>query len=144
MDLIQEQHDIEISMANRGIDRYRRAALEAAQGGEATRTKSVQVVMDTAILAVTEAIDAFRAAATTGKAGRRHSALKLIDGMGSDELAYFALRITLDGLAKDRVAFIGMYEEHDVLEEFRAKAVRYMQIRPTALEDVLHILEGAA
>lgn len=101
MDLIQEQKEIEIDMANRGIDRYQRAALAAAQGGEATRTKSVQVVLDTAIDAVSVAVDGFREAAKSGKAGRRHSAIKLLEGIGSGEVSYIALRITLDGLAKD-------------------------------------------
>lgn len=101
MDLIQEQKEIEIDMANRGIDRYQRAALEAAQSGEASRTKSVQIVLDTAIDAVSSAIDAFRDDAASGKAGRRHSSIKLLKGVGSGEIAYIALRITLDGLAKD-------------------------------------------
>lgn len=100
MDLFNEQKEIELSMANRGIDRYQRAAFDAAQNGEATRTKSVQVVMDTAIDAVTLALEAFREAAKQGKAGRRHSAIKMLEGLGSGEVSYLALRLVLDGLTR--------------------------------------------
>lgn len=100
MDLIQEQNEIEIGMSNRGIDRYERAARDAANNGEATRTKSVQVVMDTAIDLVADALDNFREGASSGKAGRRHSAIKQMDGLPSKEISYLALRIILDGIGK--------------------------------------------
>lgn len=104
MDLIQEQREIELSMATRGIERYRRNAQENAQNGEATRTKSTQIVMDTALDSLSEAIDAGRAGAASGKAGRRHSMFKLIGDLESAALAYIALHVTLDLIHKDPAA----------------------------------------
>lgn len=102
MDLFEEQKDIEITMANRGLDRYRRVAEEAMASGEATRIKSVQAVMDTAIVEVSCALSAFREEAKSGRAGRRHSAVRLLEGLEEGAVSYIALRITLDGMGSDK------------------------------------------
>lgn len=101
MDLFNEQTEIEARMADRGIERYRRLSAEAMQGGEATRSKAVQTVLDSAIVAVSEAVAAFIADAATGRAGRRHAAVKRLAGIDPSEAAFLALHTVLDGMARD-------------------------------------------
>jgi len=100
MDLFKEQQEIEARMADRGIERYNRLAQAAKENGDATSSKGVQTVLDSAIVGVAEAIDAFKAEATTGKAGRRHTAIKRLGGIDTTEAAFVALRIALDSMAK--------------------------------------------
>lgn len=101
MDLFNEQTEIEARMADRGIERYRRLTEEAMQGGEATRAKSVQTVLDSALVAVVEALVAFQADAATGRAGRRHTAIKRLSGIDPYEAAFVALHTVLDGMSRD-------------------------------------------
>ncbi len=101
MDLFNEQTEIEARMADRGIERYRRLSDEAMQEGEATRSKAVQTVLDSALVAVVEAIHEFQAEAASGRAGRRHTAIKRLAGIDTYEAAFVALRIVLDGLSRD-------------------------------------------
>lgn len=100
--LFQEQLRIEARMAELGIERYERTALEAVQDGEATRSRAVKAVLDTALDLVEEGLVGFLAGAKTGKAGRLHTAAKLLDGGPTRPAAFIALKLTLDGFARDR------------------------------------------
>lgn len=101
MDLQKEQAALEASMADRGIARYFENTRAAAERGEATASKGVQTALDSGIIAVSEAIRAFLAEAKTGKAGRRHTAIKRLEGLNVDETAFVVLRSLLDGMARD-------------------------------------------
>jgi DNA-directed RNA polymerase len=101
MDLFKEQSEIEARMSDRGIERYKRLSAEARADGEATRSKAVQTVLDSAVESVSKAIVAFTDKAKKGGGGRRHTAIKHLAGIDPSEAAFVTLRILLDGIAKD-------------------------------------------
>lgn len=74
LDLTAEQARLEERMASLGVEKFRAQALEAKQEGEASRSKSVSFVLNTAITPLAGAIAAFQADAMSGRAGRKHSA----------------------------------------------------------------------
>lgn len=100
LDLVAEQARLEDRMASLGIERYRAQALEARQKGEATRSKSVSYAMDAAVGPLTQAIKGFRDAASSGRAGRRHSAVKAISGMEDEVVSFIVVKMVLDGVVK--------------------------------------------
>lgn len=100
IDLVAEQARLEERMASLGIEKYRAQALEARQSGHATETRAGGIALDAAILPMVGAIEAFRADAQSGRAGRRHSAVRAIEGLDDDAVAFIAVKLTLDGVAK--------------------------------------------
>lgn len=100
MNLNEIQADIEQRMADRGVSRYMRAAEEARQSGMASRVQSVQALLDTALGPVIDAVDDFRAAAKSGRAGRRHSAIAALEGIESGTVAFVGLSSVLDSVGK--------------------------------------------
>lgn len=99
-DLMTEQARLEERMASLGIERYRAQAVEARQHGAATRSRSVSYVLDAAILPMAKAVEDFRTDAMSGRAGRRHSAVKAIEGMDADVVAFVTTKLVLDGIVK--------------------------------------------
>lgn len=99
MNMQDIQADIEQRMADRGVAKYRRMVEEAQQSGDATRIKSVQALMDTALGPVIEAVDDFRAEAKTGRAGRRHTAIAALEGISSGTVAFVGLSAMMDSMA---------------------------------------------
>lgn len=101
-DLMSIQADLEARMASLGIERFRRNALEARQDGQATRSRSMSTVLNTVIDPTASAILKFRHEAGSGKAGRRHSAVRFFAGIEAETLAYIATKLVLDGYAQDQ------------------------------------------
>lgn len=101
-DLMKEQIKIEERMASLGIERFRENYHNNIQNCRATDSQSVNVTLMAAINPLVEAIDTFRADAKGGRAGRRHSALRAIEGLDSSAVAYIVLKLVLDGIIKDR------------------------------------------
>lgn len=101
-DLMNEQAAIEDRMATQGAARYHRLAHEARESGEASRSRAVQVVIDTAIDRVEEAITDFVENANKGRAGPRHTSAVLLAEVPTELAAFVAVRIILDGFAHDR------------------------------------------
>lgn len=101
-DLMAEQHRLERRMASLGVDKYRATFQENLQHGEASSTRSVKTALDAAIEPFAKTIEAFREEAKSGRAGRRHSAVKAIDGLDAVSVAYIALKLVLDGIVRDR------------------------------------------
>lgn len=89
-------------MASLGIERFRRNALEAREDGQATRSRSMQQVLDVVIDPTASAILKFREDAGSGRAGRRHSAVRFFMGIDADVLAFIAAKLILDGYAQEQ------------------------------------------
>jgi len=101
-DLALEQTRLEQRMARLGVDKFRDAYERWTRAGRATDVNSVQVAMRSAIAPMVEAIEAFREEAKPGKAGRRHSAVRLLAGMESYIVAFFTIKIVMDGLIRSQ------------------------------------------
>lgn len=102
LDLHAEQIRLEERMASLGIEKYRAGFHDNMSDGLATDTRSVSTAMDAAIDPLARAIEKFREEASSGKAGRRHSAVKALDGLDASAVAFIALKLILDGIARDR------------------------------------------
>lgn len=100
--MMEIQADLEARMASLGVDRFRRNALEAREEGQATRSRSMQQVLDVVIDPTAAAILKFRDEAGSGKAGRRHSAVRFFSGIEADALAFIATKLILDGYAQEQ------------------------------------------
>jgi DNA-directed RNA polymerase len=101
-DMMEIQADLEARMASLGIERFRRNALEAREEGQATRSRSMQQVLDVMIDPTASAILKFRADAGSGRAGRRHSAVRFFMGLEAEVLAFIAAKLILDGYAQEQ------------------------------------------
>jgi DNA-directed RNA polymerase len=101
-DMMEIQADLEARMASLGVDRFRRNALEARDEGQATRSRSMQAVLDVVIDPTASAILKFREEAGSGRAGRRHSAVRFFSGIDADVLAFIAAKLILDGYAQEQ------------------------------------------
>ncbi len=99
-DLVAAQAELEARMASLGIDKYRAQATDARQEGAATESRAVSYVLDAALIPLTGAIEAFRTQAMGGRAGRKHSAVRAIEGMETNVVAFLTTKLTLDGIAK--------------------------------------------
>jgi DNA-directed RNA polymerase len=100
--MMEIQADLEARMASLGVDRFRRNALEARDEGQATRSRSMQAVLDVVIDPTASAILKFREEAGSGRAGRRHSAVRFFSGIDADVLAFIAAKLILDGYAQEQ------------------------------------------
>jgi DNA-directed RNA polymerase len=101
-DMTEIQTELEARMASLGVERFRRSALEARQTGQATRSRSVQQVLDVVIDPLASAILRFREEAKSGKAGRKHSAVRLLHGIEAEALAFITGKLVLDGTAQSQ------------------------------------------
>jgi len=101
-DLYPQQVALEKRMASLGVDKFRDTYERETRAGRASDVKSIRVAMNTAILPLTKAIDAFKQEAETGKAGRRHSAVKLIGNMESHVLAFLTVKVVMDNLVREQ------------------------------------------
>lgn len=93
--LEERQLALEIESVVLGRQRYEERRAE--EGESATKPGAVQ--MDRAIEPLTEAIKAFLAAADSGRAGRKHTALPYLSRLEPDAAAYLTIRYALDGAA---------------------------------------------
>ncbi|ESX98611.1 DNA-directed RNA polymerase [Mesorhizobium sp. LNJC405B00] len=100
--MMEVQADLEARMASLGVDRFRRNALEARDEGQATRSRSMQQVLDVVIDPTAAAILKFREDAGSGKAGRRHSAVRFFSGMDASALAFITAKLVLDSYAQEQ------------------------------------------
>ena len=97
-DKMPRQAELEANMRTMGIDRYWNNASAAVEGGSETTTTPVRRLMTQALSVVKEGIEAFIAAARTGKAGRRHTAVKYIEQLTADAVALMTVRTVLDSI----------------------------------------------
>jgi len=76
--LFTEQLDLEKQMQDRGLHRYRQNQLTNIRKGRLAVTDGGSYLVKRAVEAVATAIGEFIQNASTGKAGRKHSALKYL------------------------------------------------------------------
>jgi len=98
--LWDEQVRLEKRMASLGTDKFRDSYERWTRAGRATDVKSVRTPLEAAIEPMVQAIDAFRVAASSGKAGRRHSVVRLLADMESHVLAFLTVKVVMDGLIR--------------------------------------------
>jgi len=89
--LWHEQVRLEERMARLGVDKFRDAYEKWTRRNRATDVRSVRTAMEAAIAPLVEAIDEFRAEAGTGKAGRRHRAVRLLEGLKIPVVAFMTV-----------------------------------------------------
>jgi len=99
-DLYEEQLRLESRMARLGVDKFRDSYERWTRAKRATDTKSVRTAMDAAIAPLVGALEAFFEQAKTGKAGRRHSAIRLLAGLEIPVVAFMTVKIVMDGLIR--------------------------------------------
>lgn len=96
---LEQQRALEDEMRGLGIERYRKEVSDARENKQETRTKPVRRLLVEAHSKVTDALAAFVKTAKSGKAGRKHEALRLVEQVKDpDMLAYLALRQVLDAI----------------------------------------------
>lgn len=97
--LWNDQLDLEQEMATLGIDRFRRILNEAKENDKQTRVPSVRRLLIEKHEAMVKGIKDFMSEANSGKAGRRHSAVKFFNYVNDvDLLAHLTIRHVLDHL----------------------------------------------
>lgn len=101
-DIMDIQRDLEARMADNGVAKFRREAVDAYQRGEATSSPGMRFIMKHVIGPTTEAIKAFMEAAGAGRAGRKHTAVRLVNGCDPQVLAFLTAKTVLDGFAHEQ------------------------------------------
>lgn len=96
--LNEEQFRLEAEMSDRGIRRFLEKAAEERKKGEATRTKSMQLILDVAMIPVQQGIEDFLNEVDNSKAGRRHSAAAALRGLETMEVAFITVKSILNCL----------------------------------------------
>lgn len=90
----------ETAMRERGRRRAQAAIAKAEERGEIAETPAGTALLSKAIAPLAQAIEEFVAAAKSGKAGRRHQAVRLLEGVNPELAAYVAVRACLSAAAK--------------------------------------------
>lgn len=90
----------EDAMRERGRRRAKAAIAKAEERGEIAETPAGTALLAKAITPLTEAIAAFVAEAKSGKAGRRHQAVRLLEGVNPELAAYVTVRACLTTASK--------------------------------------------
>jgi DNA-directed RNA polymerase len=94
---IDAQIERERQMKERGKARLKAQIDKALARGDAAETPAGVALARRAIAPLAEAIKAFKVTAFTGKAGRRSTAAKMLDGVDEELAAFVAIRMALAG-----------------------------------------------
>lgn len=98
--LFNDQLALEEEMRSMGIERFRMQIEEAQKNNNESRTQSVRRIMGHVHSAVVEGIEAFIAEASSGRAGRKHGALKFIKLLDDvDMVAHMTIRSVMDSIS---------------------------------------------
>jgi len=100
--LYESQVQLEERMAKLGVDKFRDSYERWTKADRATETRPFRTALNAAIAPLVEAIDAFRKQASSGGAGRRHSAIKLLKKLDSPTLAFITVKMVLDRMIRKR------------------------------------------
>lgn len=101
-DLMNEQALLEERMATLGIERYQRLAKEARDRGEASRSTSMNAVIDAALDQLSEAVQNFCMTANSGRAGRRNATAVHLTDIPYNLSAFVTVKIVVDGITQDQ------------------------------------------
>ncbi len=139
--LFQAQLDLEEEMRSLGIARFRDQLEEARAEGQETRVQTVRRLLGHNHLAMVEGIEAFIAEAKSGKAGRKHSALKLCEMVGDvDLMAHMTLRVVLDGITSHETLthvslnIASLLEDEVHYRQFKEQLPAEFKLRKKAVE----------
>jgi len=99
-ELYEEQARLENRMARLGVDKFRDNFEKQTQKERATDTNPYQTVFVSALTPLIKAIEEYRQQAGTGKAGRRQTAVKLMEGLDNETLAFITTQTVLDRIIK--------------------------------------------
>lgn len=94
------QAELEERMRGMGVDRYWTAIGKARERGMETEIRSVRRLMEHSIGQMVAGIQQFMDEANSGKAGKRHSAVKYLNQIEPEVAAAITSRVVLDGIAK--------------------------------------------
>lgn len=94
--LWEQQVELEAEMRSAGIARFKASLERSEERGQMTGVASVRRLMVHAHTKVVDAFNAFLEDAQTGKAGRRHAAVKYLVDADPDVVCHLALRTLLD------------------------------------------------
>lgn len=139
--LMDEQRRLEYRMASLGVEKYRAAYQENLQNGSASGSTSVKTVLDAAIEPLAKAIEDFRTEASSGRAGRRHSAVKAIEGLDAVAVAYIALKLVLDGIVRDRELTVLANRVGGFIET-EQRMHSYAEKNPQGVRNAMKLLES--
>jgi DNA-directed RNA polymerase len=95
----ERQAELEREMTSKGVESYKKALLKAQENGQESRVPAGLRMLKAAIEPTAKAIREFVEAANTGKAGRRHKAVKYLEGVDPETAAYLTARVILDKMS---------------------------------------------
>lgn len=102
-DLYEVQYEIERDMITRGVDRYRHTQGSLRDKGREASTVPGRRLMAEAVNTLSTAISQWIVQATSGGAGRRHTAVKYLQGEDAEVIAYLTCRTLIDSLCSPGV-----------------------------------------
>jgi len=102
-DLIDRQYKLEEAMRRKGIERYFAAVNNAREHGREASTAYGVTILKRGVEPLAEAIKAMMDEANSGKAGRRPLAVRYLDGLTPEVVAFLTLRVILEGITCERL-----------------------------------------
>jgi DNA-directed RNA polymerase len=116
--LFQAQLELEEEMRSMGISRFKEQVAKTKENGTEARTQSVRKLMGSKHEAMVAGIEEFMVEAKSGKAGRKHSAVKFFELVGDvDLLAHMTLRSVLDSVSTREVLLRAALNLSSLLED---------------------------
>jgi len=100
IDLYQEELKIEAQARQMGVNRFHEDLTRKVEGNQESNTFYGSALLRRAISPMIDAIEAFKEEAGSGKAGRRHAALKFLKLVPSDVAAFVAAKAIIDTYSK--------------------------------------------
>jgi DNA-directed RNA polymerase len=94
------QVELEEKMRGLGVERHWSNISKSRDKNSETGTTTVRRLMNHSVEKIAVGISEFIDAAKSGKAGRKHSAVKLLEGVKAEAAALITARVVLDGIAK--------------------------------------------
>ncbi|WP_067516854.1 DNA-directed RNA polymerase [Endozoicomonas ascidiicola] len=98
----QRQVQLEEKMRTDGVDRFWMIHEKNRTFQQESGTRSVKRLLNAHLLPMVEAIDAFMAEARSGKAGKKHTAVRFMEKLDAEALALLTVRTVLDGLSSQK------------------------------------------
>lgn len=102
------QFDLEEKMRTMGIDRYWNQVSRNTEKGTETNNKPIRRLLNHTVGQLAEGISAFLDEANSGKAGRRHAAVKYISKLEPETVAFITARCVLDRLTNSDEAYVSL------------------------------------
>ncbi len=121
--LFQAQVELEEEMRSMGIDAFNKAVGKAIEKGGETRTQAVRRLMGHCHGQMLEALEAFIAEASTGKAGRKHAALAFVKMLDPNIIAHMTVRAVMDSIStRSKINHVAIELAHTIEDEVHFKA----------------------